>query len=214
MDIKNLWEDYTELPKSVFVLFFAQVIISLGSFVFPFLAIFFTKTLFFSEQQAGFFVMIATAAKVPGLLLGGKLADVLGRKKTFIIFSILSALFIFFCIIVRQGVIIPWLLTLSAVFNGANYPAMKAMVADLTNPDNRKAAFSLLYLGTNIGFAIGPLVAGLLYNNYLKLLFVGDALTTLIAVSLVYFLIEESIPRQENMRDTSTLDCRDRKSVV
>ena len=117
MDIKNLWEDYTELPKSVFVLFFAQVIISLGSFVFPFLAIFFTKTLFFSEQQAGFFVMIATAAKVPGLLLGGKLADVLGRKKTFIIFSILSALFIFFCIIVRQGEIIPWLLTLSALFN-------------------------------------------------------------------------------------------------
>ncbi len=212
MDIKNLWEDYTELPKSVFVLFFAQVIISLGSFVFPFLAIFFTKTLFFSEQQAGFFVMIATAAKVPGLLLGGKLADVLGRKKTFIIFSILSALFIFFCIIVRQGVIIPWLLTLSAVFNGANYPAMKAMVADLTNPDNRKAAFSLLYLGTNIGFAIGPLVAGLLYNNYLKLLFVGDALTTLIAVSLVYFLIEESIPRQENMRDTSTLDCSTEKA--
>jgi len=154
-------------------------------------------------------VMLATAAKVPGLLLGGKLSDVFGRKKIFIIFSTLSALFIFFCLLVGQigqDEIIPWLLVLSAVFNGANYPAMKAMVADLTNPDNRKAAFSLLYLGMNIGFAVGPLIAGLLYNNYLKLLFVGDTATTLISVALVYFLISETLPGPNNLGKSGTAD--------
>ena len=169
MKIKNFFEDYTELPKSIFILFFAQIVSSIGSFVFPFLTIFFTKTLLYSEQQAGFYVMLATGAKIPGLLLGGKLVDIFGRKRIFVIFSTISALFILSCLIVQKKEIIPWLLVLSAVFNGANYPALKAMAADLTNPDNRKAAFSLLYLGLNIGFVVGPLVAGLLYNNYLNL---------------------------------------------
>ncbi len=187
-------------------MFFAQIISSVGNFVFPFLAIFLTKTLIYNEQKAGFYVMLATAAKVPGLILGGKLSDVFGRKKIFIIFSTLSALFIFFCLLfgqIGQNKIIPWLLIISAIFNGANYPAMKAMVADLTNPDNRKAAFSLLYLGMNIGFAIGPLIAGLLYNNYLKLLFAGDTATTIIAVLLVYFFVAETLPEPENIKKTA-----------
>ena len=202
MKIKDLLEDYTKLPRVIFILFLAQIVQSIGNFVFPFLAIFLTKTLMFAEQEAGFFVMMATAAKVPGLLLGGKLTDVFGRKKVFVIFSSLSALCIFCCLLVSKKEIIPWLLALSAMFTGANYPAMKAMVADFTNPVNRKAAFSLLYLGINIGFAIGPLIAGFLYNNYLNLIFVGDALSTLISVLLVFFFIEESIPDQASINDS------------
>jgi MFS family permease len=215
MNIKSLFEDYTELPRSLFILFFAQIVSSVGSFVFPFLAIFLTKTLIYNEQKAGFYVMLATAAKVPGLLLGGKLSDVFGRKKIFIIFSTLSGLFIFFCLLVGQigqNEIIPWLLIISAVFNGANYPAMKAMVADLTNPDNRKAAFSLLYLGTNIGFAIGPLIAGFLYNNYLKLLFVGDAATTIISVLLVYIFIAETFPEPDKMKKSKLSECNNERA--
>lgn len=215
MNIKSLFEDYTKLPRSLFILFFAQIVSSMGNFVFPFLAIFLTKTLIYNEQKAGFYVMLATAAKVPGLLLGGKLSDAFGRKKIFIIFSTLSGLFIFFCLLVGQigqNEIIPWLLIISAVFNGANYPAMKAMVADLTNPDNRKAAFSLLYLGMNIGFAIGPLIAGFLYNNYLKLLFVGDAATTIISVLLVYIFIAETFPEPDKMKKSKLSECNNERA--
>ena len=215
MNIKSLFEDYTKLPRSLFILFFAQIVSSMGNFVFPFLAIFLTKTLIYNEQKAGFYVLLATAAKVPGLLLGGKLSDAFGRKKIFIIFSTLSGLFIFFCLLVGQigqNEIIPWLLIISAVFNGANYPAMKAMVADLTNPDNRKAAFSLLYLGTNIGFAIGPLIAGFLYNNYLKLLFVGDAATTIISVLLVYIFIAETFPEPDKMKKSKLSECNNERA--
>ncbi len=209
MNIKGMFEDYTKLPQSIFILFLAQIVSSVGNFVFPFLAIFFTKTLIFNEQKAGFYVMLATAAKVPGLLLGGKLSDVFGRKNIFIIFSTLSAIFIFACLMVEKvglNGIIPWLLIMSAVFNGANYPAMKAMVADMTNPDNRKAAFSLLYLGTNIGFAIGPLIAGLLYNKYLNLLFIGDAVSTLASVLLVYFFIIDTFPGTDGIKESGFLN--------
>lgn len=206
MEINGLFEDYSKLPNSIFVLFFARVVHSVGNIVFPFLAIFLTKTLMFSEQRAGFFVMLITAAKIPGLLLGGKLSDMLGRKKVLIIFSFLSAFFILTCLVTSEREIIPYLLALSAVFNGANYPAVNAMVADMTNPGNRKAAFSLLYLGMNIGFAIGPFVAGFLYNHYLQFIFIGDAGTSMISALLVFFLIKETIPSQDRIKDSMLSD--------
>ena len=150
--------------------------------------------------------MLVTAAKIPGLLLGGKLSDILGRKKVFIGFSSLSAFFVLSCLIIQKKEMIPWLLTISAVFNGANHPAINAMVGDMTNPDNRKAAFSLLYLGMNIGFAIGPLVAGFLYNNYLNLIFIGDAGTTFISVLLILLFIKESLPSHERIKDSIISD--------
>jgi len=202
MKIQSIFEDYASLPRGIFILFFARVIHSIGNFVFPFLAIYLTKTLLFDEKSAGFYVMLATAAKIPGLLLGGKLADILGRKKVFIGFSFLSGFLILSCLLITQKELIPWFLALSAVFNGGNYPALNAMVADMTNADNRKTAYSLLYLGMNIGFAIGPLVAGYLYNNYLQLIFIGDAGTTFISILLVLFFIDESIPSQDNVKDS------------
>ncbi|MGM0675698.1 MAG: MFS transporter [Spirochaetota bacterium] len=46
---------------------------------------------------------------------------------------------------------------------GAATPATIALATDLSTPDTRQATFSLLYLGHNLGFAVGPLVAGFLF---------------------------------------------------
>lgn len=80
-------------------------------------------------------------------------------------------------------------------FNGAVQPANAAMMADLTNRKNRQQAFSFLYLGVNIGVAVGPLIAGILYKNYVKWIFWGDALTTFISIVLIAFLLKESKPK-------------------
>ena len=101
---------------------------------------------------------------------------------------------------------IPRLLILSAFFLGGAQPAGTAMTADLTNPSNRKAAFSLLYLGNNIGFAVGPLIAGFLYNNYLMWIFLGDAATTFASLILVYLFVKETIPSKEKIEESHQLE--------
>nr|WP_279388099.1 MFS transporter [Tepidibacillus fermentans] len=52
--------------------------------------------------------------------------------------------------------------------------------ADVTTPENRNAAYSLSYMGWNIGFAIGPVIGGMFYKNHFPLVFIGDALTALL----------------------------------
>jgi len=206
MKLPKMLNHYTNLPNSIYILFFARMVNSIGAFVYPFLTIYLTKTLSLDEGKAGYLVMLAIAAHAPGLLVGGKLADYLGRKRILLLFQSLAALCLVPCAFLSNSLLIPKLLILSAFFHGAAQPASTAMTTDLTNPNNRKAAFSLLYLGNNIGFAVGPLVAGFLYNNYLMWIFLGDAATTFASLILVYLLVKETIPSKEKIEESFQLE--------
>lgn len=204
MLFQEITKDYRGLPKSIYVIFFARIVNSMGNFVRPFLTIFLTLNLGLPKSQAGFFVMLASTAFAPGSLIGGKLADHIGRKKIFIIFQLLSAAAFVPCAFLGDSIIIPWLLIASGLFIGAAEPASTAMATDLTDHTNRKQAFSLLYLGHNIGFAVGPMIAGFLYRNYLPWIFIGDALTTVISISLVARFVSETIPDKETVGESNT----------
>lgn len=194
MRIPRVLGMYHGLPRSIYVLFFARIVNTMGAFVRPFLAIFLTTNMGIGESLAGLIVTMAIIVYIPGSMLGGFLADRTGRKKVFIYFFGAAALCYVPCAFLGNSMMIPALLILSSFFNAAAEPANSSMVADLTNPSNRKASFSLLYLGINIGFSIGPLIAGFLYNNYIELIFLGDALTTFISISLVQRYVVESKP--------------------
>jgi len=202
MELTKIFRYYKKLPGAIYILFFAKMVNSMGAFVYPFLTIYFTKTLSLEESAAGFFVMLAITARAPGMLLGGRLSDSFGRKKILILFQSLAAICLIPCAYLESSLLIPRLLILSSFFQGAAQPASMAMATDLSNPKNRKAAFSLLYLGNNIGFAVGPLIAGFLYNNYLKWIFLGDAVTTFASLLLVFLYVKETLPSKEKMEES------------
>jgi MFS family permease len=197
----NILKPYSGLPKSIYVIFFARIINSMGSFVHPFLTLFLTKSLGLGVETAGLFLMMAAVSSIPGSLIGGKLADHIGRKKVIIISQGLAAMCLIPCAFLGKSLIVPYLLILSSFFGGAAQPPNSAMMADLTTTKNRKAAYSLLYLGINIGFSLGPLIAGFLYNNHMKILFLGDAATTILSLILVALFVEETLPDKVTAND-------------
>ena len=153
------------------------------------------------ETEVGKFLLMGSLLQIPGSLIGGKLTDLMGRKKIMILFMGLAAS----CFLPSALFIdnpetfhyIPYLLILSSFFGSIAHPASGAMMNDLTVPENRQAAFSLLYMGMNVGTAIGSVVAGLLFRKYMKLLFIGDAITTLIAIILLTKFVKETKPSKE-----------------
>ncbi|WP_432662121.1 MFS transporter [Wukongibacter baidiensis] len=179
--------------------------------MFPFLTMFLTSNLGLGEKRAGFYVMLSSFAFAFGSLFGGKIADVVGRKNTFIIFQGVAAICFIPCGFLGNSMIIPWLVILSTFFIGGARPATSAMLIDVTTPENRKEAFSLLYLGMNIGLAVGPLIAGfLLYRNYIKFLFLGDAATTFIALILIGIYIKDTMPSDEEIRESQDSSSEER----
>jgi len=190
---------YSGLDRSIYFLFTAQVVNSIGHFVHPFLTLLLTQKLGMDPGEAGFYVFLSALAWVPGSLAGGRIADSWGRKKAMVLFHTLPALALVPCAFLGASRLVAWMLIGVSFLNGLAEPVNDAMLIDLTSPAQRKPAFSLLYLGHNIGISIGPLFAGILFNRYLTWFFLADAATTLAAVALIALFVRESAPSRERI---------------
>ncbi len=190
--MKNIFKSYQGLHRSIYYIFIGQIVNSMGAFVFPFLTLFLTDKLGYSTAFAGNILTIAMLLHLPGMLIGAQLADKYKRKRIYLITASLKALMLIPPAFLGTKLISVYFIMLMSLFAGAIGPVFHAMISDLTAGEERKKAFSLLYLGWNAGYAIGPMLAGFLFNNFLPFLFLGDVLTTLIAIILVAKYVPET----------------------
>lgn len=82
------------------------------------------------------------------------------------------------------------LYTLSAIMWGIADPARTAMVVDLTGEQRRGMAYGLYDLAQNLGYAIGPVVGGLVYDSVGKSIpFYLDGAVLLIGTAFVLLFL-------------------------
>jgi MFS family permease len=198
----SVFKPYLVLPFQVYILFLARIINRMGDFVIFFLTLYLTTFLNFSEKQAGIVVSLVGISSLCGSLLGGMLTDKSGRKKLILLFYSLSAFSVISCGFFPDSTMVIPALLLFILFNGAARPISTALLTDITTKEERPAAFSLLYLGINIGVSVGPLLAGFLFNAHRRWLFWGDGLTTLFSLVLVGLFVKE--PARSTDGDTKS----------
>ncbi|WP_332448368.1 MFS transporter [Sphaerochaeta sp.] len=188
---------YRGLPQPIYILFFSTIINAVGIFVYPFLALYLTRRLGYTALEAGTFMTVASVLYVPGSFIGSKLADTIGRKPVLVIFQLLMDVCFLVAGFFEGQTIVPYLVLLALFFDGAVDPAREALKTDVTTMENRQVSFSLIYLGHNIGYAVGPLIAGYLFQSAVRWIFWGNALAGFVATLLVMARIKESKPSQE-----------------
>lgn len=164
-----------------------------------------TEHIGLNKKAAGTYFMISAFAQAAGSLIGGKLTDHFGRKKLYLIFQGLAACCFAPCAFLGNSHAIPVLLITSGFFMSAAQPANSAMMTDLTNKNNRKSAFSLLYLGINVGFSIGPMIAGFLYRNHTGLIFLGNTASIIISLIILMIFVEDTMPSKEEIEESKAL---------
>lgn len=189
--MNKLLSTYKGLPREIYILFIGKIVNALGAFVQPLMSFILTQKLSMSAGEAGWFVTMIAICQVPCIILGGKLTDTIGRKKVIITFQLLGAAMLLICGIIPLSNKTAQIMILSSCFYSLSMPAYDALNADLTDESNRKVAYSLLYMGNNMGFAIGSVLGGFLYKNLLWLVFIGDAVTTLAALTLLILYVKE-----------------------
>jgi MFS family permease len=192
--MKRLFSQYYGLSRDLYVLAVARAIASAGAFIMPMLTLILTQKMGLSPAEAGGVVSLGSMSYVPGSLLGGKLADLIGRKKVIVGAEIIAGVSWIVCgFFPESSYVLPFVI-IAYVCMGAIDPTVSALVADLTKPEQRKTAYSLSYLGHNLGIAVGPMIAGFLFLNHAQWMFWGDGLTTIFAAILIIFLVGESRP--------------------
>ncbi|WP_271814840.1 MFS transporter [Clostridium beijerinckii] len=198
--MKDFINNYKGLPKEMYVICFATLINRLGDFVVPFLALYLTQKIGMTAAATGVIVTLSSVVGIPASILGGKISDMFGRKKIYTYAQSIAAVTLIPCAFTKSVSITIMCLLISTFFNGFVRPAFQSMIQDILSKEERQAGFSLNYLAINAGVAIGPIIAGFLFNNLLPLLFLGDTLTSLIAVFLVWKNIKETYPINSKLK--------------
>lgn len=189
---RSMFTTYKGLPREIYILFVARIINCLGNFVYPLLALILTQKIGITPSNAGIIVTLMAVSQVPSLMIGGKVADSIGRKKVIIIFQTFGAISYLICSFMKPSIFIIIIIVIAANCYSMAAPAYDAMIADITTPKNRKSSYSLLYMGINIGVSIGPIMGGVLFKNHLSVLFIGDAITSFLSIIIMYIFIKET----------------------
>lgn len=191
--LRNLLNPYRGMPREIYVIFVARIINAIGAFVMPLMTIILTQSIGLSKEMAGFYLSIAGIINLPASLLGGKIADSFGRKKVILFFNGIAIALYVVAGGMQPSMEMVYVIILAGAAMTTAGPAHDSLIADLTTPANRNGAYALTYMGWNIGFAVGPVMGGLLYQYHLSWVFIGDALTAFLALMLVLFFIKETI---------------------
>jgi len=143
-------------------LFATLIIISSGLLTIG-MPIYLRNVLLLNITQVGLMVAIIPAVMVPGTIVGGIMADNIGRKKTIYLFVSINLIFAILLILASNW----WLVILiygTAIFTGtAATSAYYAMYMDIINPKVGATQFSLLTSGFGgIGDVGGRMAAGIL----------------------------------------------------
>ena len=88
--------------------------------------------------------------------------------------------------------------TLSSI----GHPAHEAVVADLLPPEKRAEGYGIIRVVFNLAVIIAPAIAGLLIARSYILLFIVDAVISLIAAAIVLFALPETKPKAHATRQT------------
>ena len=175
----TLRQSLRALPRSVWVLFLGTFINRFGTFVVPFLALYLIDR-GFTKMEAGLAVSTYGIGHLFASIIGGHLADTLGRRQTILLSMVASAVTM---VAFSQAATYPVILTLAFLAGLATEvyrPASSALLTDLVAPEHRVTAFVGYRIAINAGFAFGPAVAGWLAAKSFFWLFIGDAVTSVI----------------------------------
>jgi len=194
--VRSLRDLVAGLPRTFWFLWVGLLVNRMGGFVFPFLMLYLTAGRGLPVSQAGRIVALYGAGSFAAAMVGGRLADLIGRRRTmlFALFGGGTAM-LALGLSQRPAAIAFWTFMVSLISDQYR-PAVNATVADLVPPADRPRAFNLYYWAVNLGFSIASVLAGVMADVSYFWLFAGDAATTFACGLLMWRKVPETQPHR------------------
>jgi MFS family permease len=198
--LSRVTKTLSRFDRRVWLLLFAMLAFRFGhGLYFPFSSIYFHNVLGIPLSLVGIGLAVFAGASVLSGLVAGPLTDRYGRKPVMLA-ALAGSSMSFFAFSLVGG--FAGYLVVSAAHGFVGWSMFEAsrnaMVADVTPEGMRSRAFGLVRVGGNVGWALGPMVAGLVAaggsGDVYPRLFVGTSLLTATVAVALALGISESRP--------------------
>ncbi len=189
--LRGLLGQYGGLRNENYILFFGRVVTNLGSMIYPVLTLILSQKMGMDATQVALVTTLSGIVILPAGIIGGRIADRYNKKNAIVICDIVSILLFVVCGCIPLSMVSIVLLTTASAFQSAEGPMYNALIADITVSENREKAYSLMYLGANLGLALSPVIAGLLFKDYLWLSFILSGLSIGCSTVLIAWKVKD-----------------------
>jgi MFS family permease len=163
--------------------------------IIPYLTIYMVEDLLIGETLSGVILAAYTISGVPAVIIGGMMADKIGRRIVLLIslsmMSVTMMLYFF-----ANGFVTLLMVVLADSFVGSLYmPAANAMIADVMPSSERPKAYSTLRIAWNTGMFVGPAIGiGIVATYSIRELFLFGSAILAGAFVVNLFMIPETRP--------------------
>jgi MFS family permease len=191
-----------QLPREVWLLQLGGVMNSFGNgLVLPFLVIYLHDVRGFGLGVSGLVVAVSATAQLTAGLVAGPLVDRLGPRRVLGAGLVLQGVGFGLFPLVRS----PWQAFVLIAVEGAGsagfWPSQSTLIARLTPPPRRHAAYAQQRMTMNLGIGLGGLAGGLIasvaHPSSFTLLFLIDAVTFLAYVGVLAFVHDPGVAEEE-----------------
>ena len=210
----HFFSQYKGLRKENYILFLGRIVTNLGSMVWPVLTLILNQKLGMSATGVALVTIVSGILLLPAGLIGGRLADKYNKRNCIIICDLISIFFYIICAVIPLSYVTIALIIVAAACQSMEYPAYNALIADITYTKDRERAFSLQYLGANIGLIASPTIAGILFKNYLWLAFLISGIAIGVSTFLIFWQVRDIEPVKEEEAESSYQENRDGDSLI
>lgn len=144
------------------------------------------------SSQLGVFFSAGILGLLPGALVGGRIADRIGRKTVLIWSVAVFAIFTLCTVWVNSFNSLLAVRFLAGAGLGAAMPILITLASEAVSPANRGRAVGLMYCGMPVGAAILSLVASTDFGSNWKNIFYLGGLLPIVVIPIMIYLLPES----------------------
>lgn len=194
--LRALLAPYLALPRRAHLLCLGVFVNRAGTFVMPFMAIYLSQARGFDEKFVTLVIGVYGAGGVVASVVGGALADRIGRKPVMVGAMFGGALVLLLLSTITSKIGFLLAIGAFALVMDLFRPASSAMLSELVEPQDRTRAFAFYYVAINFGFAVGALAGGFIAKLSFEWLFYADAATSIAFAALIAIALPETLPNK------------------
>jgi predicted MFS family arabinose efflux permease len=179
------WRRIAELPGWLKAVMVGQLVSSAGALAWIYLTLYLVEDRGMSAGQAGLAAAAYGIGLLGGNLGGGWFGDRLGLRTAAVASQLLWAVSCS-AMPLAPTAALAVVAALAGLFGGASRPNLSALVATALPDERRREGIALSRTASNAGFTIGPPLGGLLAAYDFGLVFVLDAVTSVVLAAIVW----------------------------